>query len=86
MPKYEYECQDRKCGHRFEKIQAYGEEPVNICPECEGEVRRLISATSNLFKGGRPSKERFHKAGKHDIPVQQTEDGHWQQRGIMEKR
>lgn len=85
MPIYEYECQDRKCGHRFEMLQASGEEPVTICPECEGEVRRIISPTANHFKGGRPSAERTHKAGKHNIPVQQTDDGHWEQRGIMGK-
>ncbi|HUV89588.1 MAG TPA: zinc ribbon domain-containing protein, partial [Anaerolineae bacterium] len=40
MPLYEYQC--RACGVRFERQQHVNDEPVKICPECGGEVVRLI--------------------------------------------
>lgn len=49
MPLYEYQCQD--CGVRFERRQHINDEPVKICPECEGEVRRLIQPVGVIFKG-----------------------------------
>ena len=51
MPTYEYEC--RACGHEFEREQRIREDPVKTCPRCrKGEVRRLISRTSFVLKGG----------------------------------
>ncbi len=80
MPIYEYECQNKDCGHRFEKIQAYGEEPVTTCPKCEGIVVRVISSPSFNFKGGKPSGEtRMQRVGNREVPVHQTEEGHWEQ-------
>ena len=85
MPIYEYECQEENCGHRFEKIQAMGEEPVTTCPKCEGVVRKLISMPRP--KSWKPSEEiKMQPAGKHQIPVHQTKDGHWEQGGIIDKR
>lgn len=50
MPTYEYECSG--CGHAFERFQGINEDPIRICPECGGKVRRLISAGGGLvFKG-----------------------------------
>lgn len=49
MPLYEYEC--KQCGHRFEKIQKFSDEPEKICPKCGGEVQRLLSAPAVQFKG-----------------------------------
>lgn len=50
MPTYEYECE--KCGHRFEKFQNMSDAPVTICPECKGEVHRLVSGGGGvIFKG-----------------------------------
>jgi putative FmdB family regulatory protein len=41
MPTYEYEC--AACGLRFEQRQAMTEAPLRACPECAGELRRLIT-------------------------------------------
>ncbi|MDX9784118.1 MAG: zinc ribbon domain-containing protein [Spirochaetia bacterium] len=50
MPTYEYECRD--CHYNFEKFQAMSDEPVKICPECGGQVRRMIGGGSGIiFKG-----------------------------------
>jgi len=49
MPLYEYQC--RACGVRFERQQHVNDEPVKICPECGGEVVRLIQPVGIIFKG-----------------------------------
>ena len=50
MPTYEYRC--NVCEHEFEVFQTITADPVSICPECEGDVTRLISGGAGfLFKG-----------------------------------
>ena len=49
MPLYEYQCED--CGVRFERLQRMSDEPVKVCPECGGEVHRLIQPVGIIFKG-----------------------------------
>jgi putative FmdB family regulatory protein len=49
VPLYEYQC--KQCGHRFEKIQSFSAPEEKVCPECGGEVERLISAPAIQFKG-----------------------------------
>lgn len=49
MPIYEYQCQ--KCGHRLEAMQRFSDAPLTECPECEGALKKLISAPAFQFKG-----------------------------------
>jgi putative FmdB family regulatory protein len=50
MPTYDYKC--LKYEHRFEAFQKMTEDPLTTCPECGGEVKRLIGAGSRpIFKG-----------------------------------
>lgn len=50
MPTYEYRC--TRCGYRFDFFQKITEEPLRECPQCRGEVQRLIgSGAGILFKG-----------------------------------
>ncbi len=49
MPLYEYQCED--CGVRFERVQHVVDDPVKICPDCGGPVRRLIHPVGIVFKG-----------------------------------
>ncbi len=49
MPIYEYECGFCQC--RFERKQRFDEEPVAMCPECEGRARRVIHSVPVIFKG-----------------------------------
>ena len=49
MPLYEYECDS--CGHRFEVIQKFSDEPLTECPKCNGTVRKLLSSPAIQFKG-----------------------------------
>lgn len=50
MPIYEYKCP--ACGHGFERMMKLAD-PLPACPECgHHEVRKLISQTSFVLKGG----------------------------------
>ncbi|MDP8253114.1 MAG: zinc ribbon domain-containing protein [Candidatus Kaelpia aquatica] len=50
MPTYEYEC--RKCGIKFDKFQNMSDKLLSECPECGGEVKRLIGKGAGIiFKG-----------------------------------
>jgi len=49
MPTYEYECS--VCYHRFERRQRFDEEPVAICPNCQGKAHRVIHSVPVIFKG-----------------------------------
>ena len=50
MPTYEYRC--KACGHQFEIFQFMSDEPMKLCPVCNGEIERLIGAGGGLiFKG-----------------------------------
>ena len=50
MPTYDYKCSD--CGHKFEFFQSMKDEHLKDCPECGGNVKRLIGAgLGPIFKG-----------------------------------
>ena len=49
MPTYQYEC--ISCGHQFELFQSFSDEAIKICPECNGEVKKVYSAVGVVFKG-----------------------------------
>jgi putative FmdB family regulatory protein len=51
MPIYEYLCD--KCQREFEVEQRITDAPLRSCPSCRSrKVRRLISQTSFVLKGG----------------------------------
>ena len=49
MPLYPYRC--TQCGHSFEKIQSFSDEPETVCPECGGRLERPLTAPGLQFKG-----------------------------------
>jgi putative FmdB family regulatory protein len=49
MPVYEYECND--CHKVFEVQQRMADKPLSVCPECEGELKKLMSMSSFQLKG-----------------------------------
>ncbi len=58
MPIYEYACPD--CGHKFDEIQKFTDDPISVCPKCAAtNVKKLISATSFVLKGGGWYKDHY---------------------------
>jgi len=49
LPLYAYRC--TQCGHRFEKIQRFNDEPEKVCPKCGGALERPLTAPGLQFKG-----------------------------------
>ena len=49
MPIYEYLCE--KCSNHLEIIQKITEEPLTTCPDCKGQLKKMISNTSFVLKG-----------------------------------
>lgn len=49
MPIYEYEC--LQCGKNHELMQKFSDALLTACPECGGELKKLISNTSFVLKG-----------------------------------
>jgi putative FmdB family regulatory protein len=49
LPLYEYRC--TQCGHRFDKIQKFKDQPETACPKCGGVLERPLTAPGLHFKG-----------------------------------
>jgi putative FmdB family regulatory protein len=49
MPTYEYRC--KACGHELEAVQAFTDDPLTVCPECGGDLRKRFGAVGITFKG-----------------------------------
>ena len=68
MPTYQYACTETACGHRFEAVQSFSDDPLTSCPVCEGRLRKVFSAVGVVFKGSgfyrTDSREKPATAGK----------------------
>lgn len=49
MPVYEYAC--TACGERTEARQSFDDPPLEECPVCGGQLRKLFSPVGIVFKG-----------------------------------
>lgn len=49
MPLYEYRC--KACAHQFEVQQSFSDDPLTVCPECQGELRKVFNPVGISFKG-----------------------------------
>jgi putative FmdB family regulatory protein len=49
MPTYQYAC--TSCGERLEVVQKFSDDPLTVCPTCQGRLRKLFSPVGVVFKG-----------------------------------
>ena len=49
MPTYSYHCDT--CGHDFEAVQRFADDPLTECPQCGAPIRRVIQPVGVVFKG-----------------------------------
>ena len=49
MPIYGYRC--TSCGHEFEIQQRMVDEPLKVCPKCQGKLTKMLYPTGVIFKG-----------------------------------
>lgn len=50
MPAYEYQCQS--CDSRFERRQKMSDPEIELCPQCGGHAKRLISGGAGVISKG----------------------------------
>jgi putative FmdB family regulatory protein len=80
MPTYEYTCRD--CGHTFEIVQSMLDEPLTMCPECGGSLRKVFAPPAISFKGsgfystdhGKKAKRSGESKGDGERSGQKTEE------------
>jgi putative FmdB family regulatory protein len=51
MPTYQYACTSDECGLRFERVQAFTDEAITACPDCDQRVRKVYGSVGVVFKG-----------------------------------
>jgi putative FmdB family regulatory protein len=49
VPTYQYAC--KECGHQLEAVQSFSDEPLTVCPNCAGQLRKLFTGVGIVFKG-----------------------------------
>ena len=49
MPIYGYRCSS--CGHQFEIQQRMSDDPLKVCPKCQGKLTKVLYPTGIVFKG-----------------------------------
>ncbi|TFV61085.1 FmdB family transcriptional regulator [Mycobacterium sp. PS03-16] len=49
MPTYSYACTE--CDNRFDIAQAFSDDSLTDCPQCNGRLRKLFGKVGVVFKG-----------------------------------
>ena len=49
MPTYSYRC--TACGNEFDIRQSFNDDPLTVCEECGGKLRKLFNSVGIIFKG-----------------------------------
>ncbi len=49
MPTYSYRC--TACGNEFDIRQSFSDDPLTVCGECGGKLRKLFNSVGIIFKG-----------------------------------
>jgi putative FmdB family regulatory protein len=62
MPTYGYHC--GRCGHEFEVRQSMADAPLKACPECGGELRKLLYPVGVQFKGSGFYTTDYNRSGR----------------------
>jgi len=62
MPIYGYRCTE--CGHELEVLQSMSAEPLKVCPECGGALRKLLYPVGVQFKGSGFYTTDYRNGGK----------------------
>jgi putative FmdB family regulatory protein len=62
MPTYEYAC--TACGHQLEAVQSFTDDPLTVCPDCKGALRKVYGNVGISFKGSGFYKNDSRSEGK----------------------
>ena len=84
MPTYEYRC--KSCGHEMEVQQAFSDDPLDTCPECEGPLRKVYGNVGIAFKGSGFYKNDARGSSKKPASSSSTSDTSSSGSGATEKK
>ncbi|MBI4698772.1 MAG: zinc ribbon domain-containing protein [Nitrospirae bacterium] len=71
MPIYEYKC--TKCNKQFEIKQKMDDAQLTECKACGGELKKLITNTSFVLKGGGWYVTDYPTENKTETPAKKAE-------------
>lgn len=66
MPSYTYVCKD--CGERLEVVRSFSDDPLTVCPACEGTLRQVFKPAGIVFKGSGWHIKDYAKSGAGSGP------------------
>jgi putative FmdB family regulatory protein len=75
LPTYEYAC--TACGHRLEAVQKFTDEPLSVCPDCGGALRKVYGAVGIVLKGSgfyKTDTRASNGKGKHTSGAKESGD------------
>jgi putative FmdB family regulatory protein len=49
VPTYSYACTE--CDNKFDTVQAFSDDALTDCPQCDGRLRKLFGKVGVVFKG-----------------------------------
>jgi putative FmdB family regulatory protein len=67
LPTYQYAC--TTCDERLEAQQSFTDDPLTVCPSCEGRLRKVFNAVGIVFKGSG-----FYRNDSRSAPANATSD------------
>lgn len=73
MPTYQYAC--TVCGHAFETVQSFTDDPLTHCPECDGRLRKVFNAVGVVFKGSGFYRTDSRAGSSASVPAGSTSGG-----------
>src|SRR2546421_11334717 len=79
MPTYEYAC--KSCGQHVDIVQSISDEPLTVCPNCGGQLRKVFHPAGILLKGSgfyktdnRPKKKNADSSPSKDTSSSSSKD------------
>jgi putative FmdB family regulatory protein len=68
VPTYSYACTE--CDNRFDAVQAFTDDALTACPQCEGRLRKLFNSVGVVFKGSGFYRTDSRESGLQDRVVE----------------
>lgn len=62
MPTYSYACTE--CSNRFDMVQAFTDDALTNCEECNGRLRKIFGKVGVVFKGSGFYRNDSRESGK----------------------
>ncbi|KGI69664.1 FmdB family transcriptional regulator [Mycolicibacterium rufum] len=62
MPTYSYACTE--CDNKFDVVQAFTDDSLTECPQCNGRLRKVFGKVGVVFKGSGFYRTDSRESGK----------------------